>query len=427
MNIEAPSIAIFVTYEIGSGGAGYACAEYLNEFDSQGIKTALIYQNGVVPFGYKGDIHQIKNIKIRNFNHKIKKVIFRKFPHNPSKELISLGISWNHQKEIFKIIKNYSRNNFKINIYLHWINFGFLSLRNIYKISKIDNVKIIWQLHDLWPLQDLFHTPATYKTEEGLIKSWSIEGHPNILQIYLMKKSRQQKKKIYSVIKFSTSSQRLKQWLMNNSPYNSIITNENTIVMNFPAIRTINYCKSISKGKYSVHLIKPFIVIPSSHFYFDIRTNINATVNAYLESEISAIFDLKVIAYSDVQVEILNTSKGGNVTFLNNLKRVEFIHELSSASAVVIPSLFETYGLTILEALSINKIVGLQSTNTMNLNFKQIGFRYFSGDWTDPNTWSNFYLYYQDYHSKRNESGSKFKLDSQISVPILSLEDFVKE
>ena len=36
-------------------------------------------------------------------------------------------------------------------IHLHWINFGFLSLKSIEKLLKL-NKKIVWTFHDIWPI-----------------------------------------------------------------------------------------------------------------------------------------------------------------------------------------------------------------------------------------------------------------------------------
>ena len=422
MNIEETEITIFITYEIGIGGAGYACAEYLKEFDSLDIKTALIYQNGSVPSNYKGFIHRVTSVGRQKVTQKIKKIAFSNFPHNPSNELISFGTIWNHQRKIKKIIKSYCKTYSSVTIYVHWVNFGFLSLRTIQRINKIKNAQVIWQLHDLWPLQDLFHTPGTYLTQEALLKSWSAEGHPNMLQTLLTRRSRRQKKRIHPDIKFSTSSQEFKNWLIKTSPYKLIINNENTIVMNFPASRTINYCKSVSQQKHSEYSDKPYIIIPSTHGFDDIRSNVRLTIDTYLKSGIQSVFDLRVIVSSEINLKKIKDPN--NITFQNRLERESFIIALSSASAVVVPSLFETYGLTILEALSANQIVGLQSTNPMNLNFKQYGFNYFSGDWTIPSTWDDFYLYYLKLSSEITYNKNQETLQPQLKLPGLNPEAF---
>lgn len=47
-------------------------------------------------------------------------------------------------------------------IHLHWINQGFLSLRDIEKLVKL-NKPIVWTLHDLWPATAICHYPDKCK------------------------------------------------------------------------------------------------------------------------------------------------------------------------------------------------------------------------------------------------------------------------
>lgn len=44
-------------------------------------------------------------------------------------------------------------------IHLHWINQGFLSLRSLHRLQKL-NKPIVWTLHDLWPATGICHYPG---------------------------------------------------------------------------------------------------------------------------------------------------------------------------------------------------------------------------------------------------------------------------
>ncbi|MDD2436478.1 MAG: glycosyltransferase [Massilibacteroides sp.] len=41
-------------------------------------------------------------------------------------------------------------------IHLHWINHGFLSLKDISKLQKL-NKPIVWTMHDMWPCSGIYH------------------------------------------------------------------------------------------------------------------------------------------------------------------------------------------------------------------------------------------------------------------------------
>ncbi|MDE6440844.1 MAG: glycosyltransferase family 4 protein [Bacteroidales bacterium] len=52
-------------------------------------------------------------------------------------------------------------------IHLHWINQGFLSLRDLRKLQRLGK-PIVWTLHDLWPATGICHYPDTctrYRTQ----------------------------------------------------------------------------------------------------------------------------------------------------------------------------------------------------------------------------------------------------------------------
>lgn len=57
-------------------------------------------------------------------------------------------------------------------IHLHWVNQGFLSLHDIEKVAR-SGKKVVWTLHDLWPLESLYHyTSNTDVKEKGGMLSW---------------------------------------------------------------------------------------------------------------------------------------------------------------------------------------------------------------------------------------------------------------
>lgn len=52
-------------------------------------------------------------------------------------------------------------------IHLHWINQGFLSLRNLQQLARLGK-PIVWTMHDMWPFSALLHHTGELTDERGI-------------------------------------------------------------------------------------------------------------------------------------------------------------------------------------------------------------------------------------------------------------------
>jgi len=62
-------------------------------------------------------------------------------------------------------------------IHLHWINQGFLSLKNIRQLIKL-NKPIVWTMHDMWPCTGICHHARTCERYRQQCRNCFFQHHP---------------------------------------------------------------------------------------------------------------------------------------------------------------------------------------------------------------------------------------------------------
>ncbi len=119
-----------------SGGAAVAANRLHEAFRKNGIESFMLVQEKQTEDKY---IYGKSKKSLRGEIDKIPKILY------PKRKEAPWNIAWLRNFSVISKIK-------KINpdiIHLHWVNGGFLSIKNIREISELGK-PIVWTLHDMW-------------------------------------------------------------------------------------------------------------------------------------------------------------------------------------------------------------------------------------------------------------------------------------
>lgn len=231
-------------------------------------------------------------------------------------------------------------------INIHWINFGFLSLRdieNLYALKK----PIVWTLHDMW----LFTGGCHYSGDCEQFK----ENCANCSIVYMKKTpALQWKKKELIFNKNKINIVAPSQWLVDASKKASLTRNAHSICVPNTLDSSVfsNLSKKEACEKLSLDPSKKYILFSAANPN-DVRKGFSYFV--------SAVETLKKEYDNHAQVELLVMGKEqkvfsslalkvNNLGFISSEEKAALIY--SAASVFVIPSLEDNLPNTIMEALS---------------------------------------------------------------------------
>lgn len=261
------------------------------------------------------------------------------------------------RKSIFKVsIANTGSNVLNNNcvkeadiIHLHWINQGFLSLHDILLLTQ--NKPIVWTMHDMWPCTAICH------------HSWGCEGFTKNCGMCPFLKSKREKDlsyRIWNKKKFIASSNihivTVSSWLAMMAKKSSLTKNLNVTVIPNVIDTTVFFKrnKAVVRKELSFSLDKNIILMgaarlddPIKGFEYLEKALLNLVTDKYRKEDIllllfGTIKDLSILQNISV-----------SYVWLGALKDMSQIADLySAADVVVVPSFYETFGQTIIEAMA---------------------------------------------------------------------------
>jgi glycosyltransferase involved in cell wall biosynthesis len=127
-----------------SGGAAKAANRLYKGLRNLGIEAFMLVQkkesDDEFVIGAKNNIFYKIIDSLRSKLDKLPKLLYR------NRKKVPWNVNWLPNPLLFYYIK-------KVNpdvINLHWINNGFISIKQIGKLKKL-NIPIVWTLHDMWP------------------------------------------------------------------------------------------------------------------------------------------------------------------------------------------------------------------------------------------------------------------------------------
>lgn len=151
---------LMVNTSDNTGGAALACYRLMNALESAGVEVRMLVRD-------KGT----HDSRVTSIGNKWKKAVER---------LMLLPFTAFNWKRSWTIDTNWLGTDITATeafqwadvIHLHWVNQGFLSVEDIGKIAR-SGKKVVWTLHDLWPLDSIYHYSQQEKypcLESGTLK-----------------------------------------------------------------------------------------------------------------------------------------------------------------------------------------------------------------------------------------------------------------
>lgn len=127
-----------------SGGAAKAANRLHKGLRSIGVESFMLVQrtekNNEYIIGAKANLF-FKGVNfLRSRLDSLPKKIYK------DRENVTWSINWLHNPLLFYHIKKIKPDI----INLHWVNSGFISIKQINKLKKL-NIPLVWTLHDMWP------------------------------------------------------------------------------------------------------------------------------------------------------------------------------------------------------------------------------------------------------------------------------------
>ncbi|MFZ9955878.1 MAG: glycosyltransferase [Flavobacteriales bacterium] len=231
-------------------------------------------------------------------------------------------------------------------INIHWINFGFLSLRDIESLYAL-NKPIVWTLHDMW----LFTGGCHYSGE-----CTQFEHNCSACPIVYLKKTPsllwKKKELIFKNRKINIVAP--SQWLVDESKRASLTKNAHSIcvpnTLNSSLFTNLN--KEEACKKLGLDTSKKYILFSAANPN-DVRKGFSYFVDAVerLKNEYANHTQLELLVMGKEQKAFSSLAlKVNNLGFITSEDKAALIY--SAASVFVIPSLEDNLPNTIMEALS---------------------------------------------------------------------------
>ena len=254
---------------------------------------------------------------------------------------------------------------------LHWIGNDTISISNIKSIKA----KIVWTLHDMWPLCGAEH----YSTNNRYIEGYSKINRPksesgiDINRLIWKKK----KKIIHKISKVICSS----KWMFDAAKNSDLLKNKD--IIEIPFSLNNNFWKPWDKNSARKFLgideNKKVVLFGADNFISNQRKGFNFFKN--ILQKYSKLYgdDYLILLFGETRQKTDIIFKSSNISFLNLGKIYDenFLKIIySAADTVVIPSRVEAFGLIALEAISCGTpcVVSDQTGLTSLISHKQNGY-----------------------------------------------------
>lgn len=333
------NILLINTYE-NYGGAAIACKRLAEALISKGENVHLLVNEKVDNKKY---VIQTKNNKLsKKINFLYER--FEIFLNNKfnKKNLFTVSIA-SSGKDITTL--DVFKNADIINI--HWMNQGFLSLRNIKQI--IDSGKpIVWTLHDMWPITAICHH------SKGCLK---FETHCKECPLLNSKKEKDLAYRVFNKKLFLNNSNIIlvpvSSWLSKLADKSALVKNLKKTIIGNPIDTNIFVPRNKKSSRKELELPKDKIILTMG------AAKLNDPLKGfnYLKKALSFIKnkeDYLLLLFGEIKKDP-TFFKGIDVDYkhlgiINDINTLVNIY--AASDIIVVPSLYETFGQTISEAMS---------------------------------------------------------------------------
>jgi glycosyltransferase involved in cell wall biosynthesis len=323
-----------------SGGAAKAANRLHNALRKQGIDSFMLVQkkqtNDSTIIGAKS------NLFFKGINFLRGKVDALPKKLYPNRKRVPWSINWLPNPFLIKTIKEINPDI----IHLHWINNGFISIKDLKRISKLGK-PIVWTLHDSWAFTGGCHIPydcKRYKRECGSCPLLNSKKEND-----LSRKVYERKKKVYENIDFNIVTP--STWLADCARQSTLLNNKNITVI--PNIVDENEFKPLDRNKVRKELKlsnkKKYILFGAMAATIDKNKGFDLLVESLKHFEEKDNVELLIFGNNE-ELEIDLNIEYRTFGRINN---TEFINKLYSASDVtVVPSRSENLPNIVLESFA---------------------------------------------------------------------------
>jgi glycosyltransferase involved in cell wall biosynthesis len=269
-------------------------------------------------------------------------------------------------------------------------------------LTRQDKVKFYVHLHDFWMLQDLMHQPK-YGGDSTVprIPHWSLQGHPNVIQSFLQKRSRKLKRMIRDNATFLFSSSEVQEYFDKSIEYSSINSNLSKRVMPLSLEYIIESRESLSQ--YS--LPRNLFLLIGLHEFQDQRKGFERALAGFRLSRNK--FNCPLIIVCDLgglDPSFIRDLEKENVFFFETVNHETVLELMGMARAVILPSEFETFGLAIFEALLCARYVGISVNTVQSTLVTNLGLSAIIQDWSQSNSWEYIFECSKENSSNRAQN-----------------------
>jgi glycosyltransferase involved in cell wall biosynthesis len=226
-------------------------------------------------------------------------------------------------------------------LHIHWINQGFLSLKNIRQLQKL-NKPIIWTMHDMWCFTGICHYAGTCRKYQYVCQNCEILKNGDIAQCVFEKK----RKNLRTGIKYVGCS----KWIADIARQSKILQNASITNIPNPIDKEIftPKDKTLARQKFHLPLDKKLILFAAAKLS-DTRKGISYFIDAckQLDKDIEIVF-----MGGKIDESLINSfsQKTHQLGYLNSPEDITYAY--SSCNVFVIPSLEDNLPNTIMEAMS---------------------------------------------------------------------------
>lgn len=336
-------IVIINTSE-GIGGAAVAAKRLMKALQKAGERVRMLVRDKQTE---DEDVIQITS------DERVKKINWIRFVWERFAIFLFNGFSL---KNLFKVsIANSGENILYLSaineteiIHLHWINQGFLSLKEIEKLIRLGK-PIVWTMHDMWPCTAICHYSwdCDHFHKECGMCPFLDSGNANDLSHKVWKKKRFLASSSIQLVTVSS-------WLAKQARASSLTKNLDIKVIPNVIDTSLFYQRDQSEMRkfFSIPLDKQIILMGAARLDDSIKGF------QYLKEAINILSqnrnDIMLVLFGSIKYEE-PFFKDLSIPYLSLglLKDSNQISRLYSAADVtVVPSLFETFGQTLIEAMA---------------------------------------------------------------------------
>ncbi len=232
-------------------------------------------------------------------------------------------------------------------IHLHWINQGFLSLKEINKLTRLGK-PLVWTMHDMWPATGICHHSYgcdRYVQSCGCCPFLESQNKHDLSYKVLLKKQ--------SLLGKGTEMVAVSSWLKDLAAKSTL--HQRKEILTIPNLLDISVFKPEDKIKcreeFKFPLDKKVLVMGAANLGEPVKGF--DFLNQALE-HLSQKEDILLVLFGGIKNDdsFFDKIKVPYV-YLGKLDNMDTIAKLySSADVTVVPSLYETFGQTIIESMA---------------------------------------------------------------------------